>query len=106
MHLDRPPGDEVFEETTPPASSDKVPSCDRHRREQHENAILTVVDRASPMRFLGATRFLGTSSTRKPSSPSVIRFLGVACWKYALEAIIKWLLLYFFVHDNCLLFML
>ena len=28
------------------------------------------------------------------------------CWKYALEAIIKWLLLYFLVHDNCLLFML
>ena len=27
-------------------------------------------------------------------------------WKYALEAIIKWLLLYFLVHDNCLLFML
>ena len=24
------------------------------------------------------------------------------CWKYALEAIIKALLLYFFVHDNCL----
>ena len=30
----------------------------------------------------------------------------ISCWKYALEAIIKWLLLYFFVHDNCLLFML
>ena len=28
------------------------------------------------------------------------------CWKYALEAIIKVLLLYFLVHDNCLLFML
>ena len=28
------------------------------------------------------------------------------CWKYALEAIIKLLLLYFLVHDNCLLFML
>ena len=28
-----------------------------------------------------------------------------ACWKYALEAIIK-VLLYFIVHDNCLLFML
>ena len=28
------------------------------------------------------------------------------CWKYALEAIIKWLLLYFLIHDNCLLFML
>ena len=28
------------------------------------------------------------------------------CWKYALEAIINWLLLYFLVHDNCLLFML
>ena len=28
------------------------------------------------------------------------------CWKYALEAIIKWLLLYFIVHDNFLLFML
>ena len=27
------------------------------------------------------------------------------CWKYALEAIIK-VLLYFIVHDNCLLFML
>ena len=30
---------------------------------------------------------------------------GSACWKYALEAIIKGLL-YFNVHDNCLLFML
>ena len=29
-----------------------------------------------------------------------------SCWKYALEAIIKVLLLYFLVHDNCLLFML
>ena len=28
------------------------------------------------------------------------------CWKYALEAIIKWLLLYFLVDDNCLWFML
>ncbi|MGF2525841.1 hypothetical protein ACQUW0_26205, partial [Ralstonia pseudosolanacearum] len=28
------------------------------------------------------------------------------CWKYALEAIIKWLLSYFLVHDNGLLFML
>ena len=32
--------------------------------------------------------------------------IGVKCRKYALEAIIKWLLLYFLVHDNCLLFML
>ena len=31
---------------------------------------------------------------------------GGACWKYALEAIIYWLLLYFLVHDNRLLFML
>ena len=38
-------------------------------------------------------------------SPSVV-IDGVVCWKYALEAIIKWLLLYFLVHDNCLLFML
>ena len=30
---------------------------------------------------------------------------GLACWKYALEAIIK-VLLYFNVHDKCLLFML
>ena len=28
------------------------------------------------------------------------------CWKYALEAIIKGLLLYFLVHDNCILFVL
>ena len=28
------------------------------------------------------------------------------CWKYALEAIINWLLLYFLVHDNSLLSML
>src|SRR3954471_24303564 len=27
---------------------------------------------------------------------------GGLCWKYALEAIIKALLLYFLVHDNCL----
>ena len=32
--------------------------------------------------------------------------LRYSCWKYALEAIIKGLLLYFLVHDNCLLFML
>ena len=31
---------------------------------------------------------------------------ATTCWKYALEAIIKGLLLYFIVHDNCLLFML
>ena len=31
---------------------------------------------------------------------------GYSCWKYALEAIIKGLLLYFLVHDNCLLFIL
>ena len=35
-----------------------------------------------------------------------ILLLCHACWKYALEAIIKVLLLYFLVHDNCLLFML
>ena len=35
-----------------------------------------------------------------------IRRICRSCWKYALEAIIKWLLLYFFVHDNCLFFML
>ena len=34
------------------------------------------------------------------------RTLPHGCWKYAVEAIIKWLLLYFLVHDNCLLFML
>ena len=28
------------------------------------------------------------------------------CWKYALEARIKWLLLYFLNHDKGLLFML
>ena len=28
------------------------------------------------------------------------------CWKYALEAIINWLLLYFLFHDNRLLSML
>ena len=33
-------------------------------------------------------------------------FWTTQCLKYALEAIIKWLLLYFLVHDNCLLFML
>ena len=27
---------------------------------------------------------------------------GIYCWKYALEAIIKALLLYLLVHDNCL----
>ena len=31
---------------------------------------------------------------------------GHRCWKYALETIIKWLLLYFLNHDKGLLFML
>ena len=41
--------------------------------------------------------------------PAYARFMArpcYVCWKYALEAIIKVLLLYFLVHDNCLLFML
>src|SRR4051812_22242325 len=33
---------------------------------------------------------------------SVFNFVWLACWKYALEAIIKALLLYFLIHDNCL----
>ena len=37
---------------------------------------------------------------------SSVMGLSSYCWKYALEAIIKGLLLYFLVHDNCLLFML
>ena len=39
--------------------------------------------------------------------PSILHFggRGPRCWKYALEAIIK-VLLYFNVHDNCLVFML
>ena len=36
----------------------------------------------------------------------VITALRLRCWKYALEAIINWLLLYFLVHDNRLLSML
>jgi hypothetical protein len=48
------PGDEVFEESTPPSARDKVSACDRHGREQHENAILTAADKVSPMRFFGA----------------------------------------------------
>ena len=36
----------------------------------------------------------------------VREILTARCWKYALEAIIKWLLSYFLVHDNRLLFML
>ena len=42
----------------------------------------------------------------KSSNDENMLILEKACWKYALEAIIKWLLLYFLVHDNCLLFML
>ena len=42
---------------------------------------------------------LNPSRTRTPPAAAPL------CWKYALEAIIKGLL-YFLVHDNCLLFML
>ena len=54
------------------------------------------------------------STQNKPTLP-MSKFLrenhlvlccGQDCWKYALEAIINWLLLYFLVHDNCLLSML
>ena len=52
----------------------------------------------------------GREGIENPFIMLVARFLfvcvGAWCWKYALEAIIKWLLLYFLVHDNCLLFML
>lgn len=48
------PSDEVFEESAPPAASDKVSPRGRHRREQHEKATLTAVDKVSPMRFFGA----------------------------------------------------
>ena len=36
----------------------------------------------------------------------IITIIIAICWKYALEAIIKAFLLYFLVHDNCILFML
>ena len=41
------PGDEVLEESTPPTARDKVSVCDRHGREQQENAILTAADKVS-----------------------------------------------------------
>ena len=41
-----------------------------------------------------------------PPPPIPFPWVGQPCWKYALEAIINGLLLYFLVHDNCLLFML
>ena len=48
-----------------------------------------------------------TQPSIKPSTgQNKRRKLGSDCWKYALEAIIKVLLLYFLVHDNCLLYML
>ena len=47
---------------------------------------------------------LGEGCGSPPTSPLFIG--GRECWKYALEAIIKWLLLYLLVHDNCLSFML
>ena len=44
-------------------------------------------------------------STRVLPDTEMVRLVNF-CWKYALEAIIKVLLLYLFVHDNSLLFML
>ena len=41
-----------------------------------------------------------------PKLAGAVLGLSGACWKYALEAIINWLLLYFLVHDNRLLSML
>ena len=55
------------------------------------------------VRSLELESFILTKLT-KPSVP--VNLVGPQCWKYALEAIIKGLLLYFLFHDNCLLFML
>src|SRR3954470_7961174 len=48
---------------------------------------------SSPMAYL-----LGSEKRRR----ACLTGLNPFCWKYALEAIIKALLLYFLVHDNCL----
>ena len=42
------------------------------------------------------------STVGGPTEVRFLRFVVRRCWKYALEAIIKVSLLYFFVHDNCL----
>src|SRR4051812_2922992 len=47
-----------------------------------------------------------SSSSCPGSHPGLRTTFGNHCWKYALEAIINRLLLYFLVHDNRLLSML
>ena len=60
------------------------------------------------------TDMLTLMKAMAPDAPLPTTFLvedlhyprNTICWKYALEAIINWLLLYFLIHDNRLLSML
>ena len=61
--------------------------------------LLVCEERAKVNEFLDSVK----SAMPQPNPNSVEKWKY--CWKYALKAIIKWLL-YFLFHDNCLLFML
>ena len=68
---------------------------------------LRIISLVWPIRliFLAMGEVLSFGFNLAVSFPSDSRG-NKACWKYALEAIIKWLLLYFLDHDKGLLFML
>src|SRR4051812_47506432 len=71
-----------------------------------------------PYRFTGRTTSFEPQATQLAAREAIIHLRHLSprvncrsfhyyprregCWKYALEAIIKALLLYFLIHDNCL----
>ena len=60
----------------------------------------------SALSYLSSRVALMVKVPSTPANPARTFFTWGDCWKYALEAMIKWLLLYFLVHDNWLLFVL
>jgi hypothetical protein len=71
-------------------------------RGQEAGGAVALVGGGEAPRPAGAQRQLRLGAVERLD----LRLLVDREWKYSLEAIIKWLLSYFLVHDKCLLVML
>ena len=106
-----PPALQMMEAEVPQAICQKLP-LDRGRRELQILKMKIMWQRKRPhqgeLSQLKAQSQGWKSKGQQVGSPCQRPELQLkslhpkSCWKYALEAIIKALLLYFLVHDNCL----
>src|SRR4051812_53930 len=82
----------------PPSRMQRHSSPGARRVSSIQESFINQLKPFKPFLSPGPSRSGG--STYWALSPMLSGALSTCCWKYALEAIIKALLLYFLIHDN------